>query len=219
MRRYNHYVSKMLQNGYIGIKSQDLSADTIQNSYLIFFVRYLVDRERISTFAALEPPSLLTMLKSGVVLFLIPMPIAFEKHFTPVEDIVDILCCRGLNIDNYDEALHLLTNIGYYRFSAYLYPLLETPKCNHQFKTNSSFNNALSLYCFDKQLRMLIFSEIESIEIAFRSVLANRIADKTGDIFWMTNASMYKDENRFANTMLLLNKELKVSKEDFIKHG
>ena len=74
------------------------------------------------------------------------MPIAFEKHFTPVEDIVDILCCRGLNIDNYDEALHLLTNIGYYRFSAYLYPLLETPKCNHQFKTNSSFNNALSLY-------------------------------------------------------------------------
>ncbi|MBO5718853.1 MAG: Abi family protein [Bacteroidales bacterium] len=158
------------------------------------------------------------MLKSGVVLFLIPMPIAFEKHFTPVEDIVDILCCRGLNIDNYDEALHLLTNIGYYRFSAYLYPLLETPKCNHQFKTNSSFNNALSLYCFDKQLRMLIFSEIESIEIAFRSVLANRIADKTGDIFWMTNASMYKDENRFANTMLLLNKELKVSKEDFIKH-
>jgi len=33
-------------------------ADTTQNSYLIFSVRYLVDRERISTFAATDSATL-----------------------------------------------------------------------------------------------------------------------------------------------------------------
>ena len=98
----------MLQNGYIGIKSQDLSADTIQNSYLIFFVRYLVDRERISTFAAPDPPSLLTMLKSGVVFLYTIMAINFEKSYTSTDDIVGILQERGLNVDNQEQAADIL---------------------------------------------------------------------------------------------------------------
>lgn len=171
-----------------------------------------------SIFARLEPPSLLTMLKSGVVLFLMPMSIAFEKRFTSEEDIVELLCKRGLRINNSDDVIRHLRHIGYYRFSAYLYPLLEKPKSSHTFKSDSSFENALSLYSFDKQLRMWIFSMIESIEVAFRSALANRIADKSGNVFWMTDVSMYANELKFANTMLLLDKELKISKEDFIKH-
>ena len=36
-----------------------------------------------------------------------------------------------------------LRHIGYYRFSAYLYPLLTIPKENHVFKPGAAFNQAL----------------------------------------------------------------------------
>lgn len=73
------------------------------------------------------------------------MSIAFEKRFTSEEDIVELLCKRGLRINNSDDVIRHLRHIGYYRFSAYLYPLLEKPKSSHTFKSDSSFENALSL--------------------------------------------------------------------------
>lgn len=54
---------------------------TFFNKVLNFFVNHLQNALCGSIFAALEPPSLFIMLKSGVVLFLMPMSIAFEKRF------------------------------------------------------------------------------------------------------------------------------------------
>ena len=70
-----------------------------------------------------------------------------------------------------DKALHLLENISYYRFSGYWYPLL-TDKENHVFKPNVDFETAFSLYKFDRELRKLIISELEKIEVAVRSKMA-----------------------------------------------
>ena len=48
------------------------------------------------------------------------------------------------------------------------------------------------LYRFDKKLRLLIFNEIEKIEVAVRSAIVNIGSDMTGDPFWMTDG--YKKE-------------------------
>ena len=146
------------------------------------------------------------------------MAITFKKLYSTAADILSLLQQRGLQIDDTEQAAQILTSIGYYRFSAYLYPFLLQPKEQHQFKPTSHFQSALNLYRFDKKLRMLLFNEIEKIEVSLRSAIANVVAEETGNIFWMTDATMYANLDKFNKTMELVNKELKSSKEDFIKH-
>lgn len=47
------------------------------------------------------------------------------------------------------------------------------PKEQHRYKPNTTFNQVMMLYRFDKKLRLLIFNEIEKIEVAVRSAIAN----------------------------------------------
>ncbi len=146
------------------------------------------------------------------------MQIPFQKKFKTLEEIVALLKERGLIFDDESLAIGELGNIGYYRFSAYLYPFLEEPKENQIFKENSNFQTALSLYCFDCELRMLIFDVIATVEISIRSALANIIAYESGNIFWTTDPEMFRDEEQYKKTMSIIDKELNGSKEDFIIH-
>ena len=146
------------------------------------------------------------------------MPITFPKHYKSPEELVDLLTERGLSIPEKDSACRYIRNIGYYRLSAYLYPFLKLPKEQQFFKDGSNLNGALMLYRFDKKLRMFLINEIEKIEIAFRSTLANIVAQETGNIFWMTDETMFANADRFNRTMEKVKKELNGSKEDFILH-
>lgn len=47
---------------------------------------------------------------------------------------------------------------------------MESDKMNHVFKPKSRFENVVTLYNFDRDLRTLIFSAIQSIEIALRTI-------------------------------------------------
>ncbi|MCD8296412.1 MAG: Abi family protein, partial [Prevotella sp.] len=50
------------------------------------------------------------------------------------------------------------------------------------------------------------------------STLANVVAKETGNIFWMTDNSLFANPNKFNRTMELIDKEVINSKEDFILH-
>ena len=122
-------------------------------------------------------PSLLTMLKSCEAFFIytylnMANLIPFTKRFESSENLVNLLESRGLQIYDRNKAIQYLDNIGYYRLSAYMYPLLKMPKTAHLYKEGSSFKKVMMLYRFDKKLRLLMFNEIEKIEIA-RKMLAN----------------------------------------------
>lgn len=66
------------------------------------------------------------------------------------DDMVELLRHRGLEIENPQRVSHYIRNIGYYRLSAYMFPLLCQPKEEHCFKQGSKFQDALNLYRFDK---------------------------------------------------------------------
>jgi abortive infection bacteriophage resistance protein len=73
--------------------------------------------------------------------------------------------------EKYDESIKAADDyygvlMSYYRLSAYMYPLLKMPKTAHLYKEGSSFKKVMMLYRFDKKLRLLMFNEIEKIEIA-----------------------------------------------------
>ena len=142
----------------------------------------------------------------------------FGKEYKTSQELVTILEHRGLTINDRQKAQLYLESIGYYRLSAYMHPLLKTPKSLHQYKTGASFAKVMMLYRFDKKLRMLLFNEIEKIEIAIREAVMNMAAERTGDIYWLTNSSYFRDQTIFNNSMAMLSKEYERSTEDFIEH-
>jgi abortive infection bacteriophage resistance protein len=99
--------------------------------------------------------------------------ISFHKPYTSASDLVSLLQSRGLTVTDTVKAERYLEHIGYYRLSAYMYPLLQMPKERHLYKPNTSFSQVMMLYRFDKKLRLLIFNEIEKIEVAVRSAIVN----------------------------------------------
>ena len=139
--------------------------------------------------------------------------VPYSKPAKPPADLVQQLKQRGLAIADEARAERYIDNIGYYRLSAYMYPFLAEPKTAHQYKPGITFDRVLRLYRFDKKLRVLLFNEIEKIEVAFRAAVVNTITDRTGDIFWMTNPSYVN-----AGTLALIQREYAHSTEDFILH-
>ena len=102
--------------------------------------------------------------------------------------------------------------------SAYMYPLLQIPKEQHRYKPDATFSQVMMLYRFDKKLRLLIFNEIEKIEVAVRSTIVNIGSEMMGNPFWMTDSNNFIDAAKFRHTMELIDAELHRSREDFIVH-
>ena len=144
--------------------------------------------------------------------------IPFQKPYASAHDLVRLLQSRGLTVADTAKAERYLEFIGYYRLSAYMYPLLQMPKEQHRYKPNTTFDQVMMLYRFDKKLRLLIFNEIEKIEVAVRSAIVNIGSDMTGNPFWMTDGSNFIDAAKFRHTMDLIDAELHRSREDFIVH-
>ena len=71
--------------------------------------------------------------------FIMTATIPFGKQYTDSHDLVKILKSRGLSVEDDTKAQHYLEHIGYYRLSAYMYPLLKLPK------EHTSINQVLPL--------------------------------------------------------------------------
>lgn len=80
-----------------------------------------------------------------------------------------------------------------------------------------SFRQVLVLYHFDKKLRLLLFNEIEKIEVAIRSVLANIGCQELNDKYWITKPEYFANPKKFYQTLAIIEKELTSSKEDYIE--
>ena len=112
---------------------------------------------------------------------------------------------RGLIIENETKARHLLENISYYRLSGYWFPLLKDKKA-HIFKPNSFLQTAFNLYCYDRELRQLVLSEIEKIEVAVRAKISYVMAHKHGP-FWFQNKLIFKDSKKHEETLIKIKNE------------
>ena len=130
--------------------------------------------------------------------------IPFTKRFESSENLVNLLESRGLQICDRNKAIQYRDNIGYYRLSAYMYPLLKMPKTAHLYKEGSTFEKVMMLYRFDKKLRLLMFNEIEKIEIAIRRAVMQITADMTGNPFWLTDSSYFLNSHTDQRTIKII---------------
>jgi abortive infection bacteriophage resistance protein len=58
----------------------------------------------------------------------------FEKRPLPVSAQIQLLISRGMEIPDLVKAQLFLSNISYYRLSAYWYTFLKNPKTEHLFE-------------------------------------------------------------------------------------
>jgi len=125
-----------------------------------------------------------------------------------------LLKSRGMKFADENKALHLLENISYHRFSNYWYPLL-ADKQNHIFKADVTFEVAFNLYRFDRELRQLMISELEKIEVAVRTKMAYLLSVTHG-AFWIDNQSLFANPAIHQATLAKISEELSRSDDDVI---
>lgn len=105
--------------------------------------------------------------------------VEYTKPGLSLEQQVEKLKGRGLEVDDRDRAVALLQSIGYYRLTGYLYPFLESEqyvdgdgrtrtRVLGAYRPGTALHHAESIIDFDRQLRMLVMDGVERIEIAVR---------------------------------------------------
>lgn len=103
-------------------------------------------------------------------------PTTFDEQIKLLED-------KHIIIDDYNDCYDFLTKTNYYRFSAYYLPFKgHDGKCI----SDISFHRLNKIYEFDKKLRSLILSAVESIEIAMRTQMAYHHSHKYGPSGYMS---------------------------------
>lgn len=138
---------------------------------------------------------------------------AYTKPWKSYEEQLDTLTERGMSVTDRAAALDYLERIGYYRLSGYWFPLREfsAGKCSvltpdgkkpskpvakllalDQFKLGVTFQHAVKLYVFDKQLRLLALDALERIEIALRVDLSHTLGRL--DPFAYLRSDLFHDE-------------------------
>lgn len=114
----------------------------------------------------------------------------YTKTPFTVDQHIQLLKSRGLNILDEERAAKYLSNIGYFRLSGYMYHL---QKDLHQFIEEVTFNDVILYYKFDKELRSLVLEYLERIEIALRAKLNDKYSLNHG-FYWYTQYGLYDDK-------------------------
>ena len=139
----------------------------------------------------------------------------YTKQLLTLQQQIDVLKQRGLVIENEEEAKNALDTISYFRLAGY-WRLMETDRQQHTFKPGSHFSQIMSLYRFDEELRILIFSAIQQIEVAVRARMIRLFTERHG-AFWFMEPALAENSNLFAGNLRNLQEELNRSEDEYIQ--
>jgi abortive infection bacteriophage resistance protein len=138
----------------------------------------------------------------------------YSKPALSIDDQIQQIIKRGITINNIGVAKSYLRDVGYYRLSGYWWPML-ADKNTKTFKTNSTFENVIDIYNFDRELRILLFDIIEKIEIAFRTKLIYHLSSEISP-WWFEDSQNFNNSVKHNETITAIDRELQQTKENFI---
>lgn len=116
----------------------------------------------------------------GPVLFWHHGVVQYSKPHLAYDQQVQLLARRGLDTGNDADAVGALKRIGYYRLSAYTYPMRafvpgDGPIRSDQFVDGARLADAVALHDFDHRLRRTLMPAIQSLEVVLRTRVAYRL--------------------------------------------
>ena len=105
--------------------------------------------------------------------------VEYTKPWLSLEQQVEQLKRRGVYVEDRDRAVALLTTVGYYRLTGYLYPFRRSERHDDgrgrpgtrvlsDYRPGTTLDHAAEIIDFDRQLRMLVMEGLERLEIAAR---------------------------------------------------
>jgi abortive infection bacteriophage resistance protein len=139
----------------------------------------------------------------------------YSKPVTTLDEQINQLRHRGMIISDESFAKDVLSNISYYRLAGYWWPM-QSDKETHIFKQNSRFEDAVALYHFDKELRLLLFGIIAELEISLRTKMIHHLSHEHG-FWWFQNTDLFIDTREHIKTLANIEEEVERSKDIFIK--
>ena len=145
---------------------------------------------------------------------------AYTKSPLTVEQQLQQLTDRGLIIEDDDFALSQLRTISYYRLSAYWYPFRKIEQGGtiaDDFEEGTHFDEVMTLYEFDRRLRLLVLDAIERVEVCVRTLFAYQIGRKYGT-FGHTESANFHPAFDHAPWLEKLEDETSRSRDVFIIH-
>lgn len=143
----------------------------------------------------------------------------FTKPPLSIADQIALLEGRGMNVPDHALAAHYLRHVSYYRLRAYWLPFEQPAPApgDHLFKKDTTFDNVLALYVFDRQLRLLVMDAVERIEVSLRGGWAHHLAMKYGPHGYL-DPNLYERADHYAQAFAGLIEEIDRSKDTFILH-
>jgi abortive infection bacteriophage resistance protein len=141
----------------------------------------------------------------------------FDKKPLSIDDQIALLKTRGLRIPDEKSAKQYLSNISYYRLSAYMLPF-QKKDGSHEFIGTVSFQDIITLYSFDRALKLIVFDAIERIEIAIRTKIVHTLSMKYGS-HWHEDARLFTQKQVYFNLQKCIADHCaQKHKETFIEH-
>ncbi len=140
----------------------------------------------------------------------------FSKPATTFDQQIDLLIQRGMLIPDRDRARHYLTHLNYYRLGAYWLPF-ESDHSSHTFVPGTRFDDVVSLYVFDRELRLLVMDAVERLEVSVRTQWAYRLAHVYDPHAYLLPA-IFKNADIHQRCLTKLKEELTRSHETFVEH-
>lgn len=172
---------------------------------------------------------------------------SYPKPWLSLEQQLNKLQSRGMQVSDAAKARGYLHRIGYYRLSGYWFAFRErsgacctwNPKSDQpqrkvetvaldSFKPGATFQNAVDLYVFDKGLRLLAIDALERIEIALRVDISHTLgqldtfAYLRPDLFHHTFSQQLGKNSGLTKHHEWLTKHAQLilrSKEEFVTHN
>jgi abortive infection bacteriophage resistance protein len=120
----------------------------------------------------------------------VPPQVAKRPYAKPAlapTDLLAHLVSRGLSVPDPVAALHALEYVGYYRLLVYMRPFQKVDPARGMpaFVAGTTFQDVLSLYEFDRELRLLCLNAVERVEVALRSAIVTQVAVAHGPHFFL----------------------------------
>lgn len=137
------------------------------------------------------------------------------KPPTTCDQQISILRERGCFIQNKFIAREVLSRVGYYRFSAYFLPFKTK---DGRYLPGTDFDVVYHIYEFDRELRQILFSAIEEIEIFFRAHITEYHVFKYSPLGYL-DASSFSKRHNHDKFIDMLNREVEAHKTvPFVQH-
>ena len=138
----------------------------------------------------------------------------YNKIPLTLDEQVELLKERGLNIEDEQRLKYYLKNLSYYHLSIYF----KHYQNNNIFYEGIGFEDVLRIYVFDNKLRFLLLDLLERIEKSFKCRVTYILSMEEKNCHWYLEEKYFDKQDEHQKILESITKDAEASRELSIQH-